>query len=56
MELEESSEGMVAPRVVTRNQMGVASKQVPGLIAIRKVTHGGDLKGLGCEVQILLML
>jgi hypothetical protein len=56
MELKESSERMVTPRVVTRNETRVSSKQIPSLVAVRKVASCGDLKGLGLEVKILLML
>lgn len=56
MELKESSKRMVAPRVVTWNEARVGSKQVSGLVAIREMTSRGDLKGLGLEVKILLVL
>jgi hypothetical protein len=47
---------MVTPRVVTWNKGGVGGEQVPGLIAVREMTSGGDLKRLGLEVEILLVL
>jgi len=56
MELKEGSKRMVAPRIVTRDQVGMVRKQISGLIAIREVANGGDLKGLGLEIEILLML
>jgi len=56
VELKEGSKGMVAPRVVTWDQVRVMGKQIPSLITIGEMTHGGDLKGLGREIQILLVL
>jgi len=56
VELKESPKRIIAPRVVTRNQVRVVGEQVPGLITIGEMTHSGDLKGLGREIQILLVL
>jgi len=56
MELEESSKRMVAPRVVTWNQVWVIGKQIAGLITVGQVTSSGDLKGLSLDVEILLLL